>query len=74
MRKLLLLVPILAQCAWQVSHADATETKYWTESTYALQSRLVSAGYDKPLANTIINECKATAKNPSHCVTTAAFV
>lgn len=74
MRKLLILVPILAQCVWQASHADSTETKHWNASTYEFQSRLVSVGYDKPLANAIINECKATAKDPRRCATVAAFI
>ena len=63
---------LLASC--DKASADSTETKYWTQSTYAIRSKMEKLGFDRPLANSIINECKGKAKNPEHCVITASFI
>jgi hypothetical protein len=34
----------------------------------------MAIGYSEELSATIIDTCKATAKNPRHCVITAAFI
>lgn len=41
MRKLLIIVPILAQCAWQATHADAMEYG-WMKSTFEIRAKLES--------------------------------
>lgn len=55
-----------------IPHADAKST--WTKATYELKNKMVKQGMDEDLAKVIINECKAKAKDPRHCVVTASFI
>ena len=59
-----------------INKADAKE-KYnnvWSKSTYALQGKMIKLGFSKKLSAYIINGCKAEAKDPKRCVTTAAMI
>lgn len=56
------------------SASEAIPWSDWTESTYSLREKLEKTGMDRPLATVIINNCKAKALDPRHCVVTAAFI
>lgn len=53
-------------------------SKGWSNETYQLKSKMYSAlpsgGFDDPMANVIINMCKASARDPRHCVIFASAV
>ena len=46
----------------------------WTSSTFKLRDKIIWIGVDIWLAEFIINECKATAKNPLKCVKTTVAI
>lgn len=46
----------------------------WSKSTYVLQDKMREVGYSDELSESIINECKKSAKNPRNCVIIASFV
>lgn len=53
-------------------------SKGWSNETYQLKSKMYTAlpsgGFDDPMANVIINMCKASARDPKHCVIFASAV
>ena len=74
LRNVLLILPFALSGIWQATHADAVENKTWTPNAYAIRAKMEKIGFDRPLANVIINECKAYAKDPVHCIITASFI
>lgn len=61
--------------AYAFPQADASAMERgWMKSTYDIRNRLESIGFDRPLATALINRCKATARDPRHCVITGAFI
>lgn len=63
---------LLAVISMFISKAHANEE--WTKDTFALQKKIVQIGVQLPIAKTMINECKRTAKNPLKCVKTATAI
>ena len=57
-----------------VVEKSETDPWEWSESTYEIHRRLVSIGYREDLARYMIDQCKAQADNPRHCVITAGFI
>lgn len=46
----------------------------WTKDTYKLNDTIIKMGVEKGLAKHMIDECKATAKDPRKCVKTAVAI
>ena len=46
----------------------------WTSATYELQNKMIDIGWSKTNSEYIINECKATAKDPRKCAIYAASI
>ncbi len=63
---------LLAIASMFVDKAHASTE--WTASTFALQKSVVKVGVSIPMARDIINECKATAKDPLKCVKTTVAI
>lgn len=40
----------------------------WTAATYSKLDRLVTIGIPKDIATSLITHCKATARDPVHCI------
>lgn len=63
---------IIAVISMFMSKANASET--WTKETFLLQKKIVKMWVQLPIAKTIIDECKRTAKNPLKCVKTTVAI
>lgn len=49
-------------------------TMEWTNETNKKYKKLVEIGMPKEIAKSLINNCKATARDPAHCVSIGASI
>lgn len=45
----------------------------WTESTWEKYNKMIKQWFDKVAAKSLINHCKATAKDPVNCIRVGSF-
>lgn len=53
---------------------EEVKSSTWKKSTYEIRDKMLKLGFNKKLADYVVNECKNTALDPKRCITTATMI